>query len=113
METLATFNRQRTFLRDHSPVVQTMELKASAELELPAGAVLAGENGVAALAADTVTAAKVIGILSGPVTLKADEYTTCAVVLHGDAVLDELTVASGADKAKIAAVLKTVGIFAY
>lgn len=110
METCAEYTRKTVFL-DHPLVTADIWTKASAATTFKAGSVLMLADGVATLAADTMTAATFLGVLPGDTEIGTED-TKITVVRHGHAKLDQLVLASGATASKVAAVLATAGIYA-
>ena len=106
-----TYTRS-AFLRGHPAVIADKILTASAETTFAAGSVLMLKEGKAVLADNTVTSATLIGILARETTI-TPQGTLAAVILHADADLSQLKIASGATAATVAAVLRDAGIYAY
>ena len=111
MEPFATFERQKSVFRDHPMITEQLELTASADLELPVGAIVKLTNGVAELAGDSITVDDDVAIMHGPVTLNASTKTSAVVARHADVVKDQVTVATGANIDTIAAVLVKKGLY--
>lgn len=110
MESTAEYTRKSIFM-DHPLVLTDVWAKASAATTFKAGSVLMLADGVAALAADTMTAATFLGVLPGDTEIGTED-TKITVVRHGHASLDQLVLASGATPSKVAAVLAAAGIYA-
>lgn len=110
MESTAEYTRKSIFM-DHPLVLTDVWAKAASPTAFKAGSVLMVSEGVVSLAADSVTADTLLGVLPGEATVGAED-TKITVVRHGHARLDQLVLASGATPSKVAAVLAAAGIYA-
>ena len=112
MKTIATHER-RTFLKDHPPVMQRMQLHSTgAEQDLIAGTVLGEKDGKCG---EFASGAEALGILVEDTTIPADGDVYALVYVHASVITAELTWGTGvtATEQKTAlAALRGRGIYA-